>query len=64
MDKERMLSKKHEYPCPINNCYEDTSDTYHKSLEILFDETRKNRTKFKTVVASHNESTVLHAADR
>ncbi|XP_071163980.1 hydroxyproline dehydrogenase-like [Mytilus edulis] len=64
MDKERMLSKKHEYPCPINNCYEDTSDTYHKSLEILFDETRRNKTKFKTVVASHNESTVLHAADR
>jgi hypothetical protein len=32
MDKERMLAYKHGYPSPINDTYEDTTDTYHKSL--------------------------------
>ena len=64
MDKERMLAYKHGYPSPINDTYEDTTDTYHKSLNLMLAETKKSRKKLRTIVASHNESTVLYAVER
>jgi hypothetical protein len=45
MDKERMLAYKHGYPSPINDTYEDTTDTYHKSLDLMLAETKKSRKK-------------------
>jgi hypothetical protein len=64
MDKERMLAYKHGYPSPINDTYEDTTDTYYKSLDLMLAETKKSRKKLRTIVASHNESTVLYAVER
>lgn len=64
MDKERMLAFKHGYPSPINDTYEDTTETYYKSLDLMLAETKKAGKKLRTIVASHNESTVLYAVQR
>ena len=64
MNKERMLAEKHGYPSPINDTYDDTTSTYYKSLDVMLEEIAKSRNKFKTIVASHNEKTVVHAVNR
>uniref|UniRef100_A0A336L2W8 Proline dehydrogenase n=2 Tax=Culicoides sonorensis TaxID=179676 RepID=A0A336L2W8_CULSO len=70
MDQERARAKALNYPDPINDSVEATTEMYHKTLleclrriKILKDENQDPK-KISIMVASHNENTVRFAIEK
>ncbi|OWF56650.1 hydroxyproline dehydrogenase-like isoform X2 [Mizuhopecten yessoensis] len=64
IDKERRLAREAGYPDPTNPCHQATSDTYHRSMNVMLDSIAKNPERSSAIIASHNETTVSKAVKR
>lgn len=60
MDSERSLAKKYNYPDPINESYEKTSEMINRNLNLLMEEMDRlgpKSNKVSLLIASNNEDT-------
>ncbi|NXO02944.1 PROD dehydrogenase, partial [Rhinopomastus cyanomelas] len=57
MEQERERAAKIGYEDPINPTYEKTNEMYHRCLDYILEEIKRNQ-KVDVMVASHNEDTV------
>ncbi|XP_071092876.1 hydroxyproline dehydrogenase-like [Haliotis cracherodii] len=64
MEKERMLARTQGYPDPINDTFDDTSNMYHDSMELLLSRISKDSKKTRIIIATHNIQTVKLAKER
>lgn len=53
LEKEKKMAKLNNYPCPINDSYEDTGKMYLKVIDYL-----KEKSGSYVVIATHNEQAV------
>jgi hypothetical protein len=58
MAKERSLAKEMDYPDPVCENFDKTTENYNRSMDIMLDNIAKAPGKFSTIIASHNEDTV------
>ncbi|XP_073502120.1 hydroxyproline dehydrogenase isoform X1 [Phyllobates terribilis] len=64
MDKERKLAKEKGYSDPIQPDWTATNRSYQRSLDRLLQLIARDGAKHNLIIASHNEESVLHAAQR
>ncbi|XP_069135498.1 hydroxyproline dehydrogenase-like [Argopecten irradians] len=64
IDKERRLAQELGYQDPTNPSHQATSDTYHRSMDIMLDSIASDPEKSSAIIASHNEATVSKAVKR
>lgn len=61
MNSERCLAMQYNYPDPINENYEKTSEMIHRNINLLMGEMEKlgsDSNKISIVIGSHNEDTI------
>lgn len=65
MEQERARAKEMNYPDPINDNYDATTQMYEKSFIYCMEETKRRPLgKICVMVASHNEGTVKFAVEK
>ncbi|XP_037135058.1 hydroxyproline dehydrogenase [Syngnathus acus] len=62
MEKERKLAAKEGRPDPVQDSWEDTNDNYNSLLEVLLRLIAEEPTRYRIIVATHNEESVRRAA--
>ncbi|XP_063074884.1 hydroxyproline dehydrogenase [Engraulis encrasicolus] len=62
MDKERKLANQEGRSDPIHQSWEDTNYSYNGSLDVMLDLISQNPQRYRIIVATHNETSVRHAA--
>ncbi|CAJ0952028.1 unnamed protein product, partial [Ranitomeya imitator] len=64
MDKERKMAKEKGYSDPVQPDWAATNRSYQRSLDHLLERIARDGAKHNLIIASHNEESVLHAAQR
>ncbi|XP_042327485.1 hydroxyproline dehydrogenase [Sceloporus undulatus] len=64
LEKERKLAKEKGYPDPVQPNWDATNDSYQRCLDFSLDQVSKARGSFELIVATHNETSVMHAVQR
>ncbi|XP_060071026.1 hydroxyproline dehydrogenase-like [Ylistrum balloti] len=64
IDKERRLAREVGYSDPTNPSHQATSDTYHRSMNVMLDNIARDPRKSSAIIATHNEATVSKAVRR
>ncbi|KAJ6654426.1 hypothetical protein lerEdw1_007019 [Lerista edwardsae] len=64
LGKERKLAKEEGYPDPVHPNWEATNESYQHCLNFALDRVAQARGRFELIVATHNETSVLHAVQR
>ncbi|KAM8962467.1 hydroxyproline dehydrogenase [Pelodytes ibericus] len=64
MNKERKLARERGFSDPIQPNWEATNKSYQQSLDRMLDLIGEDRTRYKLIIASHNEESVLRAIHR
>ncbi|XP_064613132.1 hydroxyproline dehydrogenase-like [Liolophura sinensis] len=58
MDKERHLAATEGYEDPVHPTLADTTDMYHRSMDLMLRKIAKNPHSYSVILASHNEGTI------
>ncbi|XP_059147148.1 hydroxyproline dehydrogenase-like [Physella acuta] len=65
MVKERQLARTYRYEDPVNESFEQTTNSYHRCLDLLFKRVLQGpQLSCRFIIASHNEDTVRYALQR
>ncbi|XP_062592988.1 uncharacterized protein LOC134254494 [Saccostrea cucullata] len=62
--KERSLAKEKGYPDPVCETFEKTTENYNRSMDIMLNNIAKYPGKFSTIIASHNEDTIIRGISK